>query len=108
MRGEERNTSLQRIDRDGLILKIRRVIQNLEKVPADLLHPTKVKLGIYGPVKELKEAGEGWREDREPMRAGLCKVLNGAQDWTRTSMLLALAPETSASTNSATWARKAL
>ena len=31
---------------------------------------------------------------------------NGAQDWTRTSMLLALAPETSASTNSATWALK--
>ena len=29
---------------------------------------------------------------------------NGAQDWSRTSMLLALAPETSASTNSATWA----
>ncbi len=30
----------------------------------------------------------------------------GAQDWTRTSMLLALAPETSASTNSATWAHR--
>ncbi len=29
----------------------------------------------------------------------------GAQDWTRTSMLLALAPETSVSTNSTTWAQ---
>ena len=32
-------------------------------------------------------------------------IKNGAQDWIRTSTLVALAPETSASTNSATWAQ---
>jgi len=36
--------------------------------------------------------------------SGSQRLTHGAQDWTRTSMLLALAPETSASTNSATWA----
>lgn len=98
LRSEERQNTYQQVDRDRLIFKIRRTIQNLEKTPAGSqrgvygsllkfveLHATKVRLGVYAPISNLNGDGDS-------NRAGSCKVLNGAQDWTRTSTRLSTRP----------------
>ena len=60
------------VDRERLLFRIRRTIQNLERTPVEdrrgiygnlikfaELHPTKVRLGLYAPVAtpEMKKAG---------------------------------------------------
>jgi site-specific DNA recombinase len=69
---EEKKITTQAIDRDGLIFKVRRAIQNLEKTPADMrrgvyenliqfseVHATKVRLGVYAPVTSGPRHDEG-------------------------------------------------
>jgi len=74
------------IDKEGLIFKIRRTIQNLEKSPIEYhsriyknlisfaeLHATKIRMGVFAPIRgslALKMSGN---------RAGSCTVMNGAQ-----------------------------
>jgi chromosome segregation ATPase len=69
---EEKKITTQAVDRNGLIFKVRRAIQNLEKTPADLrrgvyenliqfaeVHATKVRLGVYAPVTSGPRNDEG-------------------------------------------------
>lgn len=110
LQSQERQTTRQQIDRDRLIFKIRRTIQNLEKAPAGSqrgvygsllkfveLHATKVRLGVYAPVSNLNGIGDS-------NRAGSCKVLNGAEDRNRTGTSLFTTQDfkSCASTNFAT------
>jgi site-specific DNA recombinase len=101
MKSEEVKLTTQSVNREALLFKIKRTIQNLEKtepeqrrgIYANLikfaeLHPTKVRLGVYAPAEpsganqspEMKKAaGDNPAAVSEPhMRAGSCTVLNGA------------------------------
>jgi site-specific DNA recombinase len=63
VQSQERKFATQTVSREGLILKLKRSIQNLEKTPVEKcrriyenlikfaeVHPLKVKIGIYAPV----------------------------------------------------------
>jgi site-specific DNA recombinase len=76
---EKRQLSFDSINRQGLVFKLRRTIQNLEKTPVELrrpiysnvikfaeLYPTKIRMALYAPT------GTG----------GSCTVSSGAREWT--------------------------
>ena len=88
---QQRQMTIQAVDRDALIFRIRRTIQNLEKAPAENqrpvfanlikfaeLHPTKVRLGVYAPTAALAATGTS------DFRGSSTTVLNGAEDENRT------------------------
>lgn len=92
---DDQKLAVHSVNRDGLLFRIKRTIQNLERTPVEKrrgiyaklikfaeLHPTKVRLGLKAPEMK-KAAGEipaalsnfGY----EPlMREGSCTVSNGA------------------------------
>ena len=109
LRSEELKMTTQSVDRDGLLFKIKRTIQNLEKtepeqrrgIYANLiqfaeLHPTKVRLGVYAPAEpsganqtlETKKAAGVFPAavsifgNLDPNREGSCTVSFGAAEKT--------------------------
>jgi site-specific DNA recombinase len=67
IRSQENQMLTKAVDRERLLFRIRRTIQNLERTPVEdrrgiygnlikfaELHPTKVRLGLYAPVAALK------------------------------------------------------
>jgi DNA invertase Pin-like site-specific DNA recombinase len=69
---EEMRAITQSVDRESLLFRIKRTVQNLEKAPIEQrrgiyanlikfaeLHPTKVKLGVYAPVKSESKNDKG-------------------------------------------------
>jgi site-specific DNA recombinase len=64
LKSEELKMTTQSVNREALLFKIKRTIQNLEKTPVDQrrevyanliqfaeLHPTKIRLGVYAPAE---------------------------------------------------------
>jgi hypothetical protein len=107
LKAEEYQTGHQGVSRNGLLFKIRRTVQNLEKAPIEKrkaiygnlikfaeLHSTKVRMGVYAPVLnqtlETKKAAGGYpaasinflEPIHQSMRVGSSTVLNGAPEKT--------------------------
>jgi hypothetical protein len=93
LKAQENQMAALEVNREGLIFKIRRTVQNLGKATPDQqravygslikfaeIHSTKIKLGVYAPVQKLKNVGFFERSVHEPNHAGSCTVLNGAQE----------------------------
>jgi site-specific DNA recombinase len=107
MKSQDLKLATQAINRDGLLFKIKRTIQNLEKMPAEHrrgvysnlikfaeLHPTKIRLGVYAPTEpsgalrtpEMKKAAgvNPAAVSESHMRECSTTVSNGARRGTRT------------------------
>ena len=107
LKAEEYQTGHQDVSRDGLLFKIKRTVQNLEKAPIEKhkaiygslikfaeLHSTKVRMGVYAPVlnqtlETKKAAGYPsaasinlFEPSHQVMRVGSSTVLNGAPEKT--------------------------
>jgi site-specific DNA recombinase len=110
LKSQDLKLATQTVNREGLLFKIKRTIQNLEKTPEEQrrgvysnlikfaeLHPTKIRLGVYAPTEpsgksqtlEMKKAAGEFPAAVSNLgnvsnREGSCTVTFGAQDKTRT------------------------